>query len=130
MTKTRLRDYFWEGVRYGYNEAKEKDRLKKGRKFPTKEEYIKLLPNITTTTNIPIYDTPEFTEKQRKKVLKLGQELYHRKLLQWRLGKKRGLSVYYFTRLPFMRWFLTKIALGTKFGHRFFVNISKKSRDR
>ena len=62
--------------------------------FP-KESYLQ---TISYRDNSPIFDTPEFTAAQKRRVMKIGFSLYEKKLLTFRLGRHLGFIVYLFTR--------------------------------
>ena len=49
---------------------------------------------VTYGLNNPIFETPEFTVEERRKILRMGFLLQRKKLLQLRLGKTLGTLVY------------------------------------
>lgn len=86
-----------------------------------KKTYLK---NFSTYDDVPIFETKEFTRKQRLKVTKLGHDYYFKRILIWRLGKAKGLIVYYFTKIPGMRRFASDFAINNKFGRFIFIFLS------
>jgi len=87
---------------------------------PSKLDY---LYNLSTMNNQPIFETKEFTAKQRRKVFGKGQELYYKRLLQWRFGLKRGLIVYFIGRVLWLRQLMLRI-VHTRIGHWIFCKLS------
>ena len=57
------------------------------------------LNQISYRDNSPIFETEEFTKKERSKVIKKGFSLYEKRILQFRLGKKFGYAGYLATRI-------------------------------
>lgn len=86
------------------------------------------LHNISYRDNEPIFETKEFTVKERKKVIKAGFALYERKILEFRLGKFVGNIAYIFMRIPQLGKFGRKFALDNKIGNKFYLYLSRKSR--
>lgn len=86
-----------------------------------KDSYLK---NFSTFDDIPIFETKEFTREQRLKVTKLGHDYYFKRIFIWRLGKVKGLIVYYFTKIPGMRRFASNFAINNKFGRFIFIFLS------
>lgn len=82
------------------------------------------LKNFSTYDDIPIFETEEFTRKQRLEITKLGHDYYFKRILIWRLGKVVGLIVYYFTKIPGMRKFASDFAINNKFGRFVFIFLS------
>jgi radical SAM superfamily enzyme YgiQ (UPF0313 family) len=57
------------------------------------------LQTISYRDNTPIFDTPKFTFSQRQQIMKIGFDLYEKKLFQFRLGPKVGLVAFILTRV-------------------------------
>ncbi|MDD5618285.1 MAG: radical SAM protein [Candidatus Omnitrophica bacterium] len=90
------------------------------------------LRHLSTYDNKPIFETKEFTARQRLKVTKLGHEYYYKRILIWRLGRPLGLFVYFISKIPFLRRILSDFALNNKTGQRIYNFLSgqyKFSRD-
>ena len=86
-----------------------------------KSEYLR---SLSTYDNKPIFETKEFTAKQRLKVTKLGHSYYYKRILMWRLGKALGLFVYLISKIPFLRTVLSDFALNHKAGQRIYNFLS------
>ncbi|MFH1642550.1 MAG: radical SAM protein [Nanoarchaeota archaeon] len=96
-----------------------------GRFLVDKSRYLK---NVSTYDDVPIFETEEFTYKQRVKVTKLGHDLYFKRILIWRLGKPLGLFVYFISKFPGLRSILSDFALNNKWGRFIFILLSGRSR--
>lgn len=108
-----------------YPNTKAYDWVKENGKFLVDENnYLKL---ISYRDNTPIFETPEFTYKERMKITKMGFNLYEKKILELRLGKMLGAASYYLTRVPFIRKIALRV-IGLKVGRGLFVFLSRKSR--
>jgi len=86
------------------------------------------LRNLSTYDDIPIFETQEFTARQRNKVTKVGHEYYYKRILIWRLGKILGSIVYLATKIPGIRKFFTDFAINNKIGRTIFIILSGRSR--
>lgn len=82
--------------------------IKNAKFLVPKETYLK---DISYRDNIPIFETKKFTAKQKSHIMKIGFNLYEKKLLQFRLGKNFGYFIYLLTRNQiisnFGHWLLT-----------------------
>ena len=90
-----------------------------------KTDYLR---NLSTMNRQPIFETKEFTARQRRKVFSAGQELYYKRMLQWRFGQKRGWWVYQIGRILWIRQLLLRI-VHTKIGHRIFCILSHQQKE-
>jgi radical SAM superfamily enzyme YgiQ (UPF0313 family) len=86
-----------------------------------KDSYLK---NFSTYDDIPIFETKEFTRKQRLKVTKRGHDYYYKRILMWRLGKLLGLFVYFLTKIPGARRIASDFAINNKIGRFIFILLS------
>ena len=96
-----------------------------GKFLVNENDYLKL---VSYRDNVPIFETVQFTKEERMKITKIGFDLYERKVLEFRFGKAMGLVVFYLTRSPIIHKIAIKL-IGFKFGWRFFVFLSRKSRN-
>lgn len=85
------------------------------------------LENISYRDNIPVYETSEFSEAQRRKVVALGFDLYRKRIITFRMGKVLGNLMYWFTRFERLNKFATAFALQNPVGRFIYVGLSKKS---
>ena len=85
------------------------------------------LDRISYRDNEPIFETKEFTESQRRKIVVMGFELYRKKILVFRLGKVLGSLVYLITKINVINKIASQFALSTKIGKFIFVSLSKRS---
>ena len=91
-----------------------------------KETFLK---NISYRDNIPIFETKQFTAKQKTEIMKIGFNLYERKLFEFRLGKKLGLLIYLVTR----NQSIAKIShslMNNKFFNLLMSKLTKKSKSK
>jgi anaerobic magnesium-protoporphyrin IX monomethyl ester cyclase len=94
------------------------DYIKKQGTFVLPEE--EYLTETATKTNQPLFETPEFTIAERKKILKKGFDISRKSHLINRLGKVKGNIVWYLVKNE--KWYQRsrKFALGTKIGRRIY----------
>lgn len=86
------------------------------------------LESISYRDNKPVFETPEFSRRERMKVIKKGFNLYEKKILEFRLGKAGGRIMYGLTRLgPIGKW-ARQFALESKFGNKIYQMLSANSR--
>lgn len=87
------------------------------------------LQTISYRDNTPIFDTPEFTADQRRQIMKIGFDLYEKKLLTFRLGKTLGFTAYLLTRNPFIsnisHWLLVNSSATRKIIGKLIENSKK-----
>ncbi|MFC2143116.1 B12-binding domain-containing radical SAM protein [Candidatus Aenigmatarchaeota archaeon] len=83
------------------------------------------LYNVAHWKNRPIFQTPEFTEKERIKAYKKAHALYRKKILQYKLGKKTGWVVSKITSSDFTEKAAKKIILTPGIGRTLFNKIKK-----
>ncbi len=76
----------------------------------------------------PVFETKEFTRKERTRVLKKGYALYEKTLLQFRLGKPLGLIVYYLCRNRFIFKLGRSMVFDGKIGSKIYRLLSRKSK--
>ena len=86
------------------------------------EEY---LSNITYGTETPIFETPEFSVKERKQILKKGLSIARRSWMKKKFGNTFGYIVWWLTGWQSLYKLATKTVLSTKLG-RGIYNILKK----
>ncbi|MDD4938558.1 MAG: radical SAM protein [Candidatus Omnitrophica bacterium] len=86
------------------------------------------LRGIASYDNEPIFETKEFSKKERVKVNKKGRALYERRILEFRLGKRLGYIAYLLMRLRPLAKLGRTIALSNKLGNRIYVFLSRSSR--
>src|SRR3989344_7187014 len=78
------------------------------------------LTEVATKKEKPIFETPEFTYKERIKALKKGFRLTRKTHLQCRLGKTFGLLVYQFARFESTYFMGRKFVMSLSVGRRMF----------
>jgi len=102
------------------------DWIEKYGKWIYHPDYI--LENIGSRDLKPVFETKDFTEEERIKVLKKGFALYERTILRFRFGKLLGGILYLLSRnRNFFRKGI-KMALGTKTGFWLYKLITFRSR--
>lgn len=99
--------------------------IKNARFIYPKESFLK---EISYRDNVPIYETKEFTKKQRETIIEKGFALYEKKVMQFRLGKSLGLIAYLLSRPSLFHDFFINFALNNQMGRRMFLLLSIKSR--
>lgn len=78
------------------------------------EEYL----NSTSLKDAdPVFETKEFSAKERKLAIKKGFALYRKTALQLKLGSVAGFMAYLLTSHPLIEKIFWRAALGTKLGH-------------
>ena len=87
------------------------------------------LKDISYRDNIPIFETKEFTAKQKNEIMKIGFNLYERKLFEFRLGKKLGFLVYLVTRNQTIAK-LSHSLMNNKFFNLLISKLTKKSKSK
>lgn len=86
------------------------------------------LEDISYRDNTPIFETKEFTRKERKEVLEKGFALYERTILQFRFGKFLGYLAYLITRIKILARIGRTFALYNKAGIKLYRFLSYRSR--
>ncbi|MDD5005792.1 MAG: radical SAM protein [Candidatus Omnitrophica bacterium] len=99
--------------------------LSNGRFLVDKNKYLR---NLSTYDDMPIFETKEFTERQRKRITKLGHNYYYKRILIWRLGGALGSVVYYVTVIPGLRKLFSDFALNNKIGQIIYAFLSGQLR--
>jgi radical SAM superfamily enzyme YgiQ (UPF0313 family) len=66
----------------------------------------------------PVFETREFSVKERKKVLKIGFSLYRKKILEYKLGKVLGYLAYLISKSDTLWKIGVKVLMETKIGSR------------
>lgn len=94
---------------------------KQGRFLVNEDTYLK---NINTYDDEPVFETKEFTKKQRNKIMKQGHDYYYKRILIWRLGKIVGLGIYLTTKLPGLRRIFSNFALNNTIGRKIYIFLS------
>ncbi|MBI4743978.1 MAG: radical SAM protein [Actinobacteria bacterium] len=89
------------------------------------DEYLR---KVGSRDLVPVFETKEFSAKERTKALKKGCALYEKTVLQFRLGKKLGYIVYLISRNRKFFSLGRKFALSNKFGFYVYNLLSSKSR--
>lgn len=84
------------------------------------------LSDLSYRDGEPIYETPEFTREQRKKVLRLGYKLYERSILRYRLGHALGTLAYWVTRIQLVHWAGRRLVTNTRLGAMIFDKLGVK----
>jgi radical SAM superfamily enzyme YgiQ (UPF0313 family) len=87
-----------------------------------------IMENIGSRDLKPVYETPEFTEKERIEILKKGFSLYERTIFKFRFGPYFGYLAYLLSRQRSLFSAGIKFALGTKIGFKIYELITFKSR--
>lgn len=86
----------------------------------------KVLTEAATLSGNPLFETPEFSLEQRRKVLKLGLKLTRKTHLICRFGKFKGKIVYAIFGNSFMYGLGRKFVMGSGLGRRLFNVIKKR----
>ncbi len=86
------------------------------------------LEDISYRDNSPVFETDEFTQEERQKVLKKGFALYDRTILRFRLGSFLGYSAYLITRVKILAKIARTFALYNKVGKKLYRLLSYRSR--
>jgi len=89
-----------------------------------------LVPNYLTdmsyNSTLPIFETPEFTKKQRMEIIRKGKNLYEWSMLRYRMGPFFGSLAYYMSRLSIIDHWGRKFVTNTNIGHIIFSKFSEK----
>lgn len=102
------------------------DWIEKNGKWIYHPDYI--MENIGSRDLKPVFETPEFREKDRIEVLKKGYALYEERILKFRFGETLGSIVYLFSRNRKLFSAGMKFALGSRVGSKIYNVVSSKSR--
>jgi radical SAM superfamily enzyme YgiQ (UPF0313 family) len=90
-----------------------------------KNQYLK---NISYRDINPIFETKEFTKKQRINIMKKGFRLYEHKLYTFRFGQFLGNILYLLTRPPFLAHLFRKLVYYNKTINKIFVFLTSSSK--
>jgi anaerobic magnesium-protoporphyrin IX monomethyl ester cyclase len=85
------------------------------------------LEQISYRDNQPIFETDYFTAKQKKQIVSLGFDLYKKRILSFRLGKRLGGLVYWLTKLGPIDRLATQFALSNPLGKAIYTLLARKS---
>lgn len=99
--------------------------LKKAKLLVNKKTYLR---EISYRDNSPIFETKEFTEKQRKEVMKKGFDLYEKKVIFFRLGPVFGLLVYWLTRVKLLARAAHYLVYRSRQGMKIYQLLSARSK--
>lgn len=86
------------------------------------------LKEISYRDNIPIFETKEFTKRQREEVMRKGFALYEKKVLQFRLGKTLGLLVFWATRVEFLARLARRFVFSNRYGMKIYRLLAAHSK--
>ena len=82
------------------------------------------LQKISCWDNYPIFETKDYTAKERRKILKEAFAVYERKVLQFRFGKLFGYLIYLIGRFRPLMKIGRKFALTNKFGYKIYRRLA------
>lgn len=85
------------------------------------------LNDISYRDNNPIFETPDFTATERKKVMKKGFDLYEYSVIRFRFGKIIGSNIYYLTRNQHIAKISRNLLLNTRIGKKIHAFVIQKS---
>lgn len=88
-----------------------------------------ILENIGSRDLKPVFETREFTEKERIRALQKGFALYDYTIMRFRLGKPIGTIAYYVTRIKPIAEFARYFAVNDRLGSKIYNLISFRSRN-
>lgn len=88
----------------------------------------KYLQNISYRDNQPIFETKDFTKKQRQVIIARGFNFYEKKLYKFRLGKTLGTLCFYLTRFPPLAIASRYLVYHSKLAMSVFQKITLKSK--
>lgn len=71
---------------------------------------------ITSEQADPVFETAEFTKRQRKRVMKIGLNLFKKMYLRFRFGMAAGSLAYYITRISPLEKLAIRFILDSQFG--------------
>ncbi len=80
-----------------------------------KEEYL----NNSMTSNLPIFESDDFTKEQKVSLLKKGNKIHNKTLLRFIFGRYIGYLIYIFTNIKFIKYLALKFSFNNKFGEEF-----------
>lgn len=83
------------------------------------------LSRISYAEKDPIFETDDFSVRERRRVLKRGFQLYRKKVLQFRLGKTLGYLVYLLAKFDVLWRLGTEAFVETKLGSKVFNFVSR-----
>lgn len=86
------------------------------------------LKEIGYRDNVPIFETKEFTKKQREELVDKGMILYERKILQFRLGKGLGFVIFGLMRIKALAKMIHWFAFGNRIGMKIYQRLSAGSK--
>ena len=86
-----------------------------------------VLRNIGTRDIKPVFETNEFTQEQRIKILKQGFALYERSVLKLRFGTIVGFVFFLLSRVRIFFYLGTKIALGNRTGFKIYSLLTNRN---
>ena len=92
--------------------------VKEHGKFILPEDQV--LTEAATLSGDPLFETPEFTFEERKKVLRLGLKLTRKTHLRVRFGIWKGFLIYYLLGGEKLYSFGRKMVMGTSLGRKMF----------
>lgn len=85
------------------------------------------LEAITYADNQPIFETKEFTRRERSEITAKGFRLHEYRIMRYRFGKLLGSLLFFFTRNKFIKKALARFATANKIGNRIAVFLSRCS---
>jgi len=88
----------------------------------------KYLKNVSYRDINPIFETKEFTKKQRIIIMKKGFNLYERKLYQFRFGQILGTLFYLLTRISLLGHLSRKLVYENKLFNKIFFYLTSSSK--
>lgn len=86
------------------------------------------LQEISYRDNTPIFETKEFTKRQREEIMKKGFALYEKKILKFRLGGVLGTIFYYLTRIDLLGRFFRTLVYKSKVVGGLYRRLSLQSK--
>ena len=89
------------------------------------EDYLKY---VSYRDNRPIFETDDFSEAERKKITKMGFNLYEKKTLVFRLGPNLGYMAYFLTRVPLIHR-IALMVFQSRLGGKLYSMLSNKSKE-
>jgi len=98
---------------------------KNGRFLVAEEDYLKY---VSYRDNRPIFETDDFSEAERKKITKMGFNLYEKKTLVFRLGPNLGYMAYFLTRVPLIHR-IALMVFQSRLGGKLYSMLSNKSKE-
>lgn len=102
--------------------------------FEWAKEHGKFLVNtdnyleaVSYADNAPIFETKEFTQKERQKITEIGFAIHEYKVLRYRFGKMLGLLLFILTRNKAIKILVARFATMNRLGNKIAVLLSKSS---